>query len=56
MEMKRITTPLSDGAIWVIGAKMYLDADVLFTKIKCLTLTCVPLAPVQMRLYLTYNL
>ncbi|HEY3352391.1 MAG TPA: DUF6599 family protein [Polyangia bacterium] len=44
------------GAIWVLGAKMYLDADVLYRKVTCLAQPCTPLSPLEMRLFLTFNL
>jgi hypothetical protein len=50
---------VAGGAIWVIGDKMYLDGEVLFRQTRCLDptqLSCVPTSPVEIRLFLTWNL
>jgi hypothetical protein len=50
---------VAGGAIWVIGDRLYLDGEVLFRQTRCLDptqLTCQPLSPIEIRVYLTFNI
>ncbi|MBI5480733.1 MAG: hypothetical protein HY906_17880 [Deltaproteobacteria bacterium] len=50
---------VAGGAIWVIGDRLYLDGEVLFRQTRCLDptqLSCQPSSPIEVRLFLTFNL
>ena len=54
--VERVDFYAGAGAIWVAGAKAYLDVDVLYRRLTCLAQPCTPAQPLEARLYLTFNL